>query len=316
MEKKSLPSGGEDCVLRESLESLMTGPVLFGEPLKNHTSMGVGGAADALVYPRNREELASLLDFFRKQAIPFFILGNGTNVIFGDGGFRGVVVSLKNLAALHLLAAVGENRLIQAEAGAGLGELVELTCNNGLTGLEFCAGIPGSVGGALKMNAGAYGREIKDCVVSISIIDEEGVVKSLGRPELSFSYRNLRLPAGSVILAAEFILKHAMEGEIIAKVNQNLRHRRQRHPLNQRSAGSIFKNPPGESAGRIIDRLGLKGWRIGDAQVSPLHGNFIVNLGQAKALDVIDLIGQIKRRVQADTGVCLEEEVVITGEES
>lgn len=316
MMEQEQPSSGDEFFRPEWIRPLVTGEVLVGEPLKNHTSMGVGGPADVLVCPASAEELSSLLEFLRKRAIPFFILGNGTNVIFRDGGFRGVVISLNRLAALHLMAAAGEKCLIRAEAGVSLGELVELACRNGLTGLEFLAGIPGSVGGALKMNAGAYGREMKDCTEKISIIDGEGVVRNLSRQELPFGYRNLPLPAGSVILAAEFILTRAETADIILKVNQNLAQRRQKHPINHRSAGSIFKNPTGEPAGRIIDRLGLKGWRVGDAQVSPLHGNFIVNLGQAKAWDVITLIGQIKSSVQSETGICLEEEVVITGVES
>ncbi len=313
MENKHLPSGNAKYL---RLESLVTAGVLFAEPLKNHTSMGVGGPADVLAKPANREELASLLYYLRNQSIAFFVLGNGTNVIFRDGGFRGVVVSLKCLATAQLLETGEEKSLIRAEAGLGLRDLVEMACRNGLAGLEFCAGIPGSVGGALKMNAGAYGREMKDCVDNISIIDREGVERSLGRPELQFHYRNLLLPAGSVILAADFILKRARTEDIISQVNHNVAQRSQRHPLQYRSAGSIFKNPPGEPAGRIIDRLGLKGRRVGDAQVSLLHGNFIVNLGQAKAQDVIDLIGQIKKAVQIDTGIWLEEEVVITGAES
>ncbi|MDI6726091.1 MAG: UDP-N-acetylmuramate dehydrogenase, partial [Smithellaceae bacterium] len=301
---------------QEALRSLIAGRVLFNESLRNHTSMGVGGPADALVYPAGAEELGQLLKFLRDRGLPSFILGNGTNVICRDGGFRGIVISLADLAVLQVVQDMGEKVLIRAEAGAGLGRLVDFTLRDSLTGMEFLAGIPGAVGGALRMNAGAYGREIKDCTDSLEIMDGSGVTQRIGRAGLHFDYRNLLLPAGAVILAGSFFLEKGESGGIKARISEILAARKERHPLNFRNAGSIFKNPSGQPAGQIVDRLGLKGLKVGDAQISPLHGNFIVNLGQASARDIIDLIGQVKETVRTKAGICLEEEVKIIGDDS
>lgn len=299
---------------REALRSVMKGKILIDEPLKDHTSMGVGGTAAALAYPLNGGELRALVDFLRTNSIPFCILGNGTNVIFGDGGFPGAVVAMEELSSLSLAEGTGPKGLLRAEAGAGLGNLVELACRNGLTGLEFCAGIPGTVGGALMMNAGAFGQTMSDCVVGITIIAPAGDISYPRRSQLEFSYRKLHLPEGAVIQEAEFALEKADEKAILARIRENLSWRRERHPLEYRSAGSIFKNPVGQPAGQIIDRLGLKGRKIGDAQVSRQHGNFIVNLGRARAEDVITLIEEVKKTVREATGIHLEEEVRIMGD--
>ncbi|MDZ4165143.1 MAG: UDP-N-acetylmuramate dehydrogenase [Smithellaceae bacterium] len=300
---------------QEALRSLISGRVLFGESLGNHTSMGVGGPADALVFPRSREELGQLLKFLRDRGLPSFVLGNGTNVICRDGGFRGIIISLAELTVLQVVQDMGEKALIRAEAGVSLGRLVELSLKDSLRGMEFLAGIPGTVGGALRMNAGAYGREIKDCTEGLEIMDSMGVTQRTGRAGLHFDYRNLILPAGTLILAGSFFLERGESRGIKARISEIMAARKARHPLNFRNAGSIFKNPSGQRAGQIVDRLGLKGLRVGDAQISPLHGNFIVNLGQAKARDIIDLIGQVKETVRTRAGICLEEEVKIIGDD-
>jgi len=299
--------------LRKKLQEILSEDVLFDEPLSRHTSLGVGGKADAVIFPRNREELTKTLSCLKKEGTPFTPVGNGTNLIVRDGGYRGVVVSLKRF---HNLSIKDDESgvSVHAEAGVPLAELVGLSLREGLTGMEFCAGIPGSVGGAVKMNAGAYGREIKDVVETIIFMTTKDGICQQGGGELGFSYRNLDLPPDSVILSAHFFLHRGAREEIKKNVETILEMRKDKHPLMYRNAGSIFKNPGSLSAGRIIDEMGLKGLRIGDAMISEMHGNFIVNLGKAKAKDVLSLIDAVKNKVLEERGVVLDTEVRIIGE--
>ncbi len=301
--------------LRKKLQEILSEDVLFDEPLCRHTSLGVGGEADAVVFPKNREELVKTLSCLGKAGIPFAAVGNGTNLIVRDGGYRGVVVCLKKLRNLSL--AEDDRRVsVHAEAGISLAELVGLSLREGLTGMEFCAGIPGSVGGAVRMNAGAYGWEIKDVVETITFMTRGGDICQQGKGDLNFSYRNLDLPPDAVVLAAHFSLRRGERKEIKINVERILEMRKERHPLSYRNAGSIFKNPADGSAGRIIDELGLKGLTVGDARISETHGNFIVNLGEATAEDVLALIDVVKRKVFEERGILLDTEVHIIGEEA
>ncbi|HLA26430.1 MAG TPA: UDP-N-acetylmuramate dehydrogenase [Syntrophales bacterium] len=300
--------------LRKKLQEILSEDVLFDEPLSRHTSLGVGGEADAVVFPRNGEELTKILSCLKKEGTPFTPVGNGTNLIVRDGGYRGVVVSLKRFHNLGIEDDDGGRVSVHAEAGVPLAELVGLSLREGLTGVEFCAGIPGSVGGAIRMNAGAYGREIKDVVETITFMTINGGICHYGRGELGFSYRNLDLPPDSVILSAHFFLPRGAREEIKKNVETILEMRKEKHPLMYPNAGSIFKNPGSVSAGRIIDELGLKGLKIGDAMISETHGNFIVNLDKAKAKDVLALIDVVKNKVLEERGVVLDTEVHIIGE--
>ena len=299
--------------LRKKLQEILSEDVLFDEPLSRHTSLGVGGEADAVVFPRNREELAKTLSCLKKDGVPFTPVGNGTNLIVRDGGYRGVVVFLKRFDNLSIKDD-GDRISVHAEAGVPLAELVGLSLREGLTGVEFCAGIPGSVGGAVRMNAGAYGREIKDVVEAITFMTMEGGICQQGGGGFGFSYRNLDLPPDSVILSSDFFLHRGAREEIKKNVETILEMRKDKHPLMYRNAGSIFKNPGSLSAGRIIDEMGLKGLRIGDAMISEMHGNFIVNLGKAKAKDVLALIDAVKKKVLEERRVVLDTEVRIIGE--
>jgi UDP-N-acetylmuramate dehydrogenase len=302
--------------LREELQRLMGGDILFDEPLSRHTSMGVGGAAQALAFPGNREQLRNLLSLLGRQNIPYVPVGNWTNLIVRDGGFRGVIIGLKHLHDCKLSQDPAGEYFLQADAGASLSALVNLSAAAGMTGLEFCAGIPGSVGGAVIMNAGAYGREIKDALAELMLMDARGKVRNWPHGQLQFEYRRFILPEkGAVILAATFRLSRGdkeMVREGIAAIRSM---RKEKHPLEYRSAGSVFKNPQGQPAGKIIDELGLKGLRIGGAKVSEKHGNFIVNTGEAKARDVLDLIRIIQEKVLRERGIHLETEVITIGEE-
>jgi UDP-N-acetylmuramate dehydrogenase len=302
--------------LREKLQAAVSGAVIFDEPLSRYTSFGVGGKADAIIFPKKKEELTRALAFLEEKAVPFMPVGNGTNLIVRDGGYRGVVISFKELNNLRMGEGSGDTIYVHAEAGTPLAHVVGLLLKEGITGMEFCAGIPGSVGGAIRMNAGAYGLEIKDVVDKVIFMTGKGELLEISRRDLDFTYRRLALPPDCLIVAATFSLLKGNKEDIGKKIEKILALRKERHPLIYPNAGSIFKNPPGLSAGRIIDEMGLKGLQIGDARISEMHGNFIVNLGRAKAKDVLALIDIVKKRVFEERGIVLETEVCIIGEEA
>jgi len=304
-----------DSLFRKHLKSCVSGSVLFDEPLDRHTSMGVGGPADALVFPQSREELAGLIRLLQKENVPFLTLGNGTNLIVRDGGCRGAVVALQGLKKLSLVVQPEGKVLIRVEAGVPLAAIVHLSIKESLTGMEFCAGIPGSVGGAVRMNAGAFGMEMKDVVTEITILNENQELETLSRQELSFEYRRLDLSGKAVIVSAEFALSPGKRESISGKVSEIMALRKRKHPLNLHNAGSIFKNPRHVPAGQLIEEVGLKGTRRGDAMISEQHGNFIVNLGNARSADVLDLIEEIRGRVRDCRDIHLEAEVHIVGED-
>jgi UDP-N-acetylmuramate dehydrogenase len=304
-----------DGVLRQKLQEIVSGGVLFEEPLSRHTSMGVGGKAEAVVFPETRDELVKTAALLKNENISFNTLGNGTNLIVRDGGYRGVVISLRKLNDLSLEAEAKSGVSIQAEAGVSLADVVGMSLREGLAGMEFCAGIPGSVGGAVRMNAGAYGWEIKDVTKSVTFLTGKGDIRHRSRGELTFGYRYLETSPDDIIVAATFCLLRGDREEIREKIERTLALRQEKHPLMYRNAGSVFRNPEGASAGRIIEETGLKGLKIGDAQISERHGNFIVNLGQAKAGDVLALIEAVQKKVLKEKGIVLDTEVHIIGEE-
>jgi len=300
---------------REKIQDIVSGQVLFDEPMHLYTSMGVGGKADILVSPGSIEELQKTILYLVKCNVPFVPAGNCTNLIVRDGGYKGAVISLKRLEKTVLKKGEGGYVYLYAETGVSLSSLVELSIRESLSGIEFCAGIPGSVGGGMKMNAGAYGEELKDVVKKISLINGRGTIKEAGRDDLMFEYRNLILPEGNVIVSAVFGLQAGSKEKIQEKVSDIIDRRKKKHPLAYRSAGSVFKNPENVPAGKIIDEVGLKGFQIGDAKISEIHGNFIVNLGKAKAKDITLLIEMIRKRVLEEKGITLDPEIKIIGEE-
>jgi UDP-N-acetylmuramate dehydrogenase len=300
---------------QSELRERVSGKIHFNEPADRHTSMGVGGRIDALVFPKDLSEMTETIAFLRTHRIPFLPVGNWTNLIVRGGGYRGVLVSLISLRGLSIHKKGDEDIHVEAEAGVSLSECVTLSAHEGLTGMEFCAGIPGSVGGAVRMNAGAYGNEIKDVVISVRLLDPTEGIRTVARDLLIFSYRNLDLPAETVIISALFRLKRGDKDKITGRISETLSLRREKHPLEFRNAGSIFKNPRAIPAGRLIEAAGLKGLRIGDAEVSAKHGNFIVNRGRATAEEVISLIDLLQKRVFEATGYFLETEVRIIGEQ-
>jgi len=305
---------GGDKPWRDELRELMAGRVLFDEPAERRASIGVGGRIDALCFPESEGELAAAVAFLGARRVPFFPVGNWTNLIVRGGGYRGALISLTGLRS-HTVSDAEEGGVhLEAQAGLPLAELVTLALREALTGMEFCAGIPGSVGGAVRMNAGAYGGEIKDICISARLLDPQGGVRTVERAALDFSYRNLDLPAETTIIGAAFHLRRGTGDAIARRVREIIALRRERHPLEFPNAGSIFKNPGALPAGKLIEAAGLKGTRIGDAQVSEKHGNFIVNRGRATATDILDLIALVQKRVYEATGHALETEVRIIGE--
>jgi UDP-N-acetylmuramate dehydrogenase len=305
----------DDLSLKEKLKELVSGEVLFDEPMSRHTSIGAGGKADALLFPGNKEELARIIACLRNAGTAYMPVGNCTNLIVRDGGFRGVLISLRDLREKGIRPLEGGAVCLHAEAGVPLSEIVRFSVEESLTGMEFCAGIPGSVGGGVRMNAGAYGREMKDIVKGITLINGTGRARSVEREKLRFAYRNLDLPGDAVVVCAEFLLRRGSREQVQSKVNEIVALRKAKHPLQYRSAGSVFKNPGAAPAGRLIEEAGLKGSRIGDAMVSEEHGNFIVNAGTARAGDIIALIERIEEQVFLKRGIRLEREVKIIGEE-
>ncbi len=297
----------------------LRGAVMLNEPLSRHTSFRIGGPATALVEPADREDLAALLGAVRDRGLPWLVLGGGTNLLVRDGGFRGVVISLRRLAAVEVVREYrslgGSFAVVRAEAGAALGKLLSLAVERGLTGVEFAAGIPGTVGGAVCMNAGTAQGEIGDVVDTVILLGPSGDLLIRGREEMKFGYRTADVPAGHIVLETSVILRKDESGAVTARVKRLLEQRKDRQPGGQPNAGSIFKNPPGEAAGRLIESAGLKGRRVGGAQVSEKHANFIVNTGDATAADVTALMDQVAARVLEAHKVRLEPEIRIVGEE-
>jgi UDP-N-acetylmuramate dehydrogenase len=302
--------------LREKLRDISSGKVLFDEPLYRHTSIGVGGTADVLISPGSTEELRRVIACLKHYHVPFIPVGNGTNLIVRDGGYRGTVISMKGLNSITETQRNAEQVSIHAGAGASLSELVLLAAEKSLAGMEFCAGIPGSIGGAVKMNAGAYGNEIRDVVETVELMSNNEEIQEYKVNALKFEYRNLDLPTGTMITGASFLLNSGVKEQIQGRITEILGMRKNKHPLDFRNAGSIFKNPMGDTpAGQIIDEIGMKGTQIGGAKISEKHGNFIVNLGNAKAGDIIALIDLIQKKVKVERGIDLETEVKIIGED-
>ena len=279
-----------------------------GVPLARHTTFRVGGPADFLFAPRDLWELKKTLAFLTEEGLPYFFLGGGSNLLVRDGGFRGAAVSLKNLSRIEV-----EDELVRAEAGVNLPYLLGFCAEKGLSGLEFLAGVPATVGGAVAMNAGAFGQEIKDLVREVSLY-HEGKFFALERERLSFAYRRLELPEGALVVAATFSLKKTTPSLVRQKMAEYLSLRRRKQPLSFPSAGCVFKNPGELPAGFLIEAVGLKGFRLGGAEISRKHANFILNRGQASASDILALMELAKERVFREYGLELEEEIKIVGE--
>lgn len=300
---------------RQVLAQLVEGPIQWDCPLSQYTSFAIGGPAAALVTVQGVGELQRLLYFFRETGVSWRIIGRGTNLLVQDSGFDGVVLLLGPSFALFSSSEKDDAGMIPVQAGAacGLGRLVNWCEEQGFSGLEFAAGIPGTLGGAVIMNAGAWGRDMAEIIVSVTMVDAEGKLVQVGRSALEFGYRmwhdHHRAANKPVVVGVELQLLSAVREEIRSRCQTYRQQRQMKQPKDTKNAGSFFKNPPGDVAGRLIEASGLKGQRIGGAMVSSVHANFLVNTGGATAADVLELMAKVQTKVQQDSGIILEPEV-------
>jgi UDP-N-acetylmuramate dehydrogenase len=312
------------CAAIERLERLFRGTVrgrlLPGEPLRAHTSFRVGGPADLLFFPADPADLRSGLCLAAAHGLPVLVMGRGTNLLVRDGGVRGLVVNLGDLNRIEggevpPQAAPGAPVEVSALGGTPLSRVINFAVRPGLSGLEWAAGIPGSVGGAIAMNAGAHGHSMGERVRWVDLVDATGNEERVPAAEISFSYRSTRFSRPGFVLDAGLELFVSTEQAVLEETKRCLEEHKRRLPFGWANAGSVFKNPPGDSAGRLIEAAGLKGERVGAAEVSAKHANVIVNLGQASAADILGLMDTIVARVQREFGVRLEPEIQVVGEE-
>lgn len=285
--------------------------VLLAEPMKMHTSFRIGGPADYFIMPKSNEEVAEAIAVCREEQMPYSIVGNGSNLLVSDAGYRGVVIQI--FREMSKVQAEGSH--IRAQAGASLAKIAGAALEAGLAGFEFAAGIPGTLGGACVMNAGAYGGEMKDVLVNVTVLKESGRVVKLEKTELELGYRtSIIARKGYIVLEAELELRNGSPDEIRGLMNELKEKRVSKQPLEYPSAGSTFKRPEGYFAGKLIQDAGLRGFRVGDAMVSEKHCGFVINAGEATAAEVDSLMKQVSERVQEQFGVTLEPEVKRLGE--
>ncbi len=299
----------------DEIQERVRGEVVLNAPMAELTTLRVGGPADVLVRPADLEDLRNLLGFLAERAVPCFVLGAGSNLVVRDGGIRGAVIQLGE-PFRWIEPGEGSGGAARFAAGAGLSlrMLVRWAVDQGIAGFEALSGIPGTVGGAVAMNAGAWGTEIADRLAEVRLLAPDGTERVLGRHELRAGYRHMELPEGAVVVSAVFEGTPDDPEQVEARTREFYKRRRDTQPLHEPSAGSVFKNPPGEKAARLIEACGLKGVRVGDAEVSRRHANFIVNAGMATAGQVVSLMGMIRERVYVRHRVQLEPEVRIVGE--
>jgi len=281
-------------------------------PMKEHTSFKIGGPADILVTPENDQQLSRVLNICNDNNIPFFIMGNGSNLLVRDKGIRGVVIKLFNNYSRYKV----EGNIIKADAGILLSKLSNIALKHELSGLEFASGIPGTLGGAVFMNAGAYDGEMKNVVIKTEYMDQNGCIRCICGDEHEFGYRSSFIQKiGGIILRSELKLNKGLKDDIKLRMDDLNARRKEKQPLEMPSAGSVFKRPEGYFAGKLIQDAGLKGFKIGGAEVSKKHCGFIVNTGDATARDVIELIHFIQHKVKSEFNVELYTEIRIVGEE-
>tara|TARA_B100000482_G_scaffold78651_1_gene55888 strand:- start:513 stop:1442 length:930 start_codon:yes stop_codon:yes gene_type:complete len=282
---------------------------LVDEPLKKHTTYGIGGPADLMVFPNNKEDLIRVIEIINENNMQLTILGSGSNILVSDNGIRGVVISLKkSLKEVN----VNEN-ILYAECGAMLGKIVRLAVRNNLIGLENLNGVPGTLGGALIMNAGAWGGEISENLVNVELINSKNELKKVPKKDINFSYRKSSFDKNDILLSAEFNLKKAEKNLIKENFSKAQSGRTSSQPLDKRSAGSLFKNPRNNSAGKLLDNAGLKGFSIGGAKISEKHANFFINDGNASSSEMLQLIKKAHKEVKKQFDIDLSLEVKLIG---
>lgn len=289
----------------------MRGEILWSEPLSRHTTFRVGGPADVLFYPKSVPELATVFSQVIQQGIPYFVLGHGSNLLFPDKGFRGVIFNLSHFDQVEILEKDETSVWVKVGAGVDKKRLLNWTLERGFSGLEFLSGVPGQVGGGLFMNAGTYLGDFSKVAEKICLLNKAANVEEFLITADDFSYRSQSFCKNKIIIASIFHLSHEKKEIIRQRVQKLLDDRKEKQPFGYPSCGSTFKNPASTSAGRLIEAAGCKGYRVGNAEVSKKHANFIINHGHATSGDILAIIDYVKKRVKEIHGVELEEEVVV-----
>ena len=292
------------------LIQLVQGTVIENESMSRHSSFGIGGTASAYITPKNIDDLSKILRFANQHGIQIYFIGSGSNILVSDNGLDCIVISpAKALTKLSF-----DKGIIEAESGVMLGHLVKETSKQNLTGFESLGGVPGTLGGALLMNAGAFGSEISNHLISLKVMEMNGEIRTMMRDEIEFSYRQSSLRKDVFILSAIFELEKCEPEIILEKRLKASKKRKSTQPLKYRSAGSVFKNPqPNLAAGYLIDQVGLKGYRVGDAEISKKHANFFINRGKANASDITALIRIARKKVEIEFNIMLELEIKTYG---
>ena len=282
---------------------------LMNESLKKHTTYGIGGPADLMIFPKSKQDLIKVIEIINENKIQLTILGSGSNVLVSDNGIRGAVISLKN----SLKQIEVDDNILYAECGTMLGKIVKHAVKNNLIGLENLNGVPGTLGGALIMNAGAWGGEISENLIHVEIMNSKNEIQKIQKKDLNFSYRQSSFNKDDILLSAKFNLQKADKDVIKENFIEAQSGRKKSQPLNKRSAGSLFKNPKNNSAGKLLDEAGLKGFSIGDAKISEKHANFFINDGDASSRDMLMLIKKAHKEVKDKFNVNLSLEVKLMG---
>lgn len=296
----------------EMVKLLPTADIIYQEPMSKHTTFRIGGAADVFIRISEVKQLQILIPELVKREIPYYVIGKGSNLLVGDGGFRGVVIQLD-----ETFDEIKVNKdVLTAGAGAGMAKIANVAKQHSLAGFEFAAGIPGSIGGGVIMNAGAYGGELKDVVIGVRVLCRDGNIKEYSNEEMCFGYRisALKNKPEYIVLEVEIRLKKGNDKEISAKMQELAGRRKEKQPLEFPSAGSTFKRPEGYFAGKLIGDAGLSGFRIGGAEVSAKHNGFVINTGNATASDVKAVIETVQDKVYQEFQVMLEPEVIFLGD--
>jgi UDP-N-acetylmuramate dehydrogenase len=298
--------------LKKDIRDIFEGEIKFDEPMSLHTSLKIGGPVEIMVFPDDPVSLKNVMVAAVREGIPAFIFGAGTNLLVEDDGINGIAISLKKFRSIEFTKETNDkNAVLYAGSGVPLAMLVSFAKKNGFSGIEALAGIPGYLGGAICMNAGSFGTEIKDVIVAVAIMNKHGEIMILNKDEIDFSYRGSNLPESAVILGANIILKKESPGEVKKRTESFLKKKKTSQPLGDLSAGCVFKNPPGHAAGKLIDDAGCKGMRMGDVEVSKMHANYFINRGSATFREFIKLMETVKGKVKEFSGVELEEEIKI-----
>ena len=298
------------------------GEAMLEEPMSGHTSLKIGGPAEIVVFPEDPLSLKNVLFAASEEMIPVFILGGGTNLLVGDKGVKGLGISLREFRNIELVRGSDDrNAVLFAEAGVPVSLLLNYTGRNGYSGIEPLAGIPGTLGGAVYTNAGSFGTEIKDVIVSVAVMNLEGDIRILRKDEILFSYRNSNISDDMIIMSANIILEKDDAEAVGRRIKDYLGRKRESQPIGEASAGCVFKNPvevdqkrTSDTAGSLIERAGCKGMRAGDVEVSEEHANFFINRGRATCRDFIELMETVRSNVEKFSGIRLEPELKIVGE--